>query len=116
MQVWFHRPFISHAKKGNFLPFQGEREVSIFCIAYKFLNSKTLHSKFNFWHDFWCKLFNKTTKLSLSFATRIPCNSVVILLSECWSHRTENYCALTVQILNKLAISAPLEVTRQGQD
>lgn len=59
---------------------------------------------------------HKTTKLGLYFVTEIPHNSVVILLSECLSHTLENYCVVTVQILNKLAISAPLEVTRQGQD
>lgn len=58
---------------------------------------------------------HKTTKLVLYFVTEIPHNSV-ILLPECLSHTLENYCAVTVQILNKLAISAPLEVTRQGQD
>lgn len=55
---------------------------------------------------------HKTTKFGLYFVAKMPCNSVVILLSESWSHRIENSCAVPVQILNKLAISARLEVTR----
>lgn len=59
---------------------------------------------------------HNTTNFGLYFVAKVPCNSVAILLSECQSHRIENSCAVPVQILNKLAVSAPPEVTRQGQD
>lgn len=115
MQVQFHRPFISHAKKENFLPFHGERKVSIFCLAYKSLNSKILNLNLTYGMIFGISYSHKTTKLVLYFVTEIPHNSV-ILLPECLSHTLQNYCGVTVQIQNKLAISALLEVTRQGQD